>query len=378
MAHIEKRGPHRWRARYRGPDGRERSRTFERRADAEKFLTTTEADKLRGSWVEPSRAQTRFGDFVEEILPTIAHLRPGTRLNFEGRLRNHVLPFFADLSLAAIRPNHVRAWVAELSTKDLAPATVNAAYRTLHKILRFAENDGLIARSPCIAIDLPKESSHEEMRFLDAAEVTRLADAIEPRYRALIYTAAYSGMRWGELAALKLERLNLLRGTVDVAESQAEVNGHLHIGPTKSGARRTVTLPRFLTAMLAEHLAAYPSTHGERVFSSSQGLPLRRNFYRRQFKTAVIRAGLDPALRFHDLRHTCVALLIAQGAHAKEIQEHLGHSTIRLTFDRYGHVLPQRTEQLREGLDRTYADALAASPRPGEPKVTFLNAQEAP
>jgi integrase len=90
------------------------------------------------------------------------------------------------------------------------------------------------------------------------------------------------------------------------------------------------------------------------VFSSAEGTPLRRNFYRRHYKPAVKRAGLPDTLRFHDLRHTCAALLIAQGAHPKEIQERLGHSTIQLTFDRYGHLLPSLDERLRDGLDTTW------------------------
>jgi integrase len=107
--------------------------------------------------------------------------------------------------------------------------------------------------------------------------------------------------------------------------------------------------------MLADHLARYPSKGY--VFTSSKGFPLRKNFYRRDFVKAVKLAGLPRGLRFHDLRHTCAALLIAQGAHPKEIQERLGHSTIRVTFDRYGHLFPSLDERLRQGLELTYQAA---------------------
>lgn len=107
----------------------------------------------------------------------------------------------------------------------------------------------------------------------------------------------------------------------------------------------------------------FPNVDGH-VFSSAEGMALRRrNFYRRHYKPAVVRAGLDPDLRFHDLRHTCAALLIAQGAHAKEIAERLGHSTTRLTMDRYGHLLPSLDERLREGLEATYRAAAAGPAR---------------
>jgi integrase len=95
------------------------------------------------------------------------------------------------------------------------------------------------------------------------------------------------------------------------------------------------------------------------VFTAAGGGPLRRTFYRRHYKPAVDRAGLSPSLRFHDLRHICAALLIAQGAHPKEIQERLGHSTIQLTFDRYGHLLPTLDERLRSGLDMAWRDRYA-------------------
>ena len=106
----------------------------------------------------------------------------------------------------------MRSWIATLEKEGLAPGTINGIYRTFSKIMKTAVIDDLIPRSPCIGIDLPKQTSHEEMRFMDPAQVEALADAIDPRYHALIITAAYTGMRWGELAALKIERLNLLRG----------------------------------------------------------------------------------------------------------------------------------------------------------------------
>lgn len=362
MAHIQKRGAGRWRTRYRGLDGRERSRTFRRRVDAQRFLATVEADKLRGLWVDPSLSKTRFGDYAVEWLASVTHVRPGTRVNIEGRLRNHILPMFETMALGSIRPDQIRNWIAELSAKGLAAGTVASIYRTLSKILKTAEIDGFITRSPCVGIDLPREQPRDEMCFLSHEQVALLADAIEDRYKVLIYTAAYTGLRWGELAALKVKRVNPLRGTIDVVESLSEVNGHLHCGPTKTGATRRVSLPRFLAQMLQDHLEMYPSPRGY-VFTSPEAGPLRRNFYRRHYKPALRRAGLPDRVRFHDLRHTCVALLIAQGAHPKEIQERLGHSTVRLTFDRYGHLFPILDERLREGLEAGFRQAIRESKR---------------
>jgi len=211
--------------------------------------------------------------------------------------------------------------------------------------------------APCIGIELPREQPRDEMHFLSHEQVAILADAVDDRFRTLIYVAAYTGLRWGELAALKAERVNPLRRTIEVVESLAEVNGYLYCGPTKTGANRTVTLPKFLSQMLQNQLEIYPSSEGY-VFTSPEGGPLRRNFYRRHYKPAVRRAGLPSGVRFHDLRHTCAALLMAQGAHPKEIQERLGHSTIRMTFDRYGHLFPNLDERLRDGLEAGFREAM--------------------
>jgi integrase len=183
-----------------------------------------------------------------------------------------------------------------------------------------------------------------------------LAEAIEPRYRVLVYTAAYTGLRWGELAGLKTDRLDLLRGSIDVVEALTEVNGNLALGPTKTGKRRRVSVPRFLCQLLGDHLATFGQPDGF-VFTAATGTPLRRSFYPRHYKPAVRRAGLPEKLRFHDLRHTCASILIAQGAHPKEIQERMGHSTIQLTFDRYGHLLPSLDQRLRDGLDAAWQTA---------------------
>ncbi|MEQ8716159.1 MAG: tyrosine-type recombinase/integrase [Acidimicrobiales bacterium] len=145
----------------------------------------------------------------------------------------------------------------------------------------------------------------------------------------------------------------------------------------KSGKARSVALPRFLSEILGVHVGAYSA--GGYVFTSAEGLPLRRsNWYRRHFQPATARADIGERLRFHDLRHTAAALAIARGAHPKPIQERLGHSTIRLTFDRCGHLFPGLDETLRDGLDAAYLGSPAASPRPERGQVVALDAEQPP
>lgn len=343
----------RWEARFRDPAGRQRTRTFDAKTEARAYLAAVEADMRRGEWVDPRRGRISFADYADGWLAGVSHLRDGTMANVRSRLRRHILPTFGDHAVGSIQPADVRRWLAGLSERGLSASTVVATYRLFARIMQTAEIDGVIHCTPCIGMRLPRETNHQEMHFLEPAEIAALADAVGPRYRALIYAAAYTGLRWGELAGLRRHRLDLDAGTVRVIEAVTEVNGRVALGPTKTGAHRTVSLPPFLVEMLSAHVDEYASTEGF-VFTAAEGGPLRRNFYRRTFKPAVVAAGLPPDVRFHDLRHTCAALLIAQGAHPKEIQERLGHSTIRLTFDRYRHLFPTLDARLRDGLEALY------------------------
>jgi integrase len=181
-----------------------------------------------------------------------------------------------------------------------------------------------------------------------------LADAIHARYRALVLVGAYGGLRIGELAGLRRRRVDLLRGTVEVAEILTEVRGELFVGPPKTRAgRRRVGLPQAVTRELARHLGT-PGGPDDLVFTAPQGGPLRVNGFRaRVWRPATRAAGLD-GLRIHDLRHTAVALWIAAGANPKEVSARAGHASVSFTLDRYGHLFPEADEALRTRLDAFY------------------------
>jgi integrase len=344
-------GRPRWRARYRDPSGRERSKSFTRKVDAERFLVAVGADLVRGQWVDPQHGRTTVGELAERWFATTAALKPKTREDYRSLLDNHVLPAFGQRPVASIDTLAVRGWLAGLVSGGLSPSRAKHAYYVLFAVLEAAIQAGALLRNPAAGIRVPL-SRRREMRFLSAGEVEQLAEAITPPYGLLVRFAAYTGLRAGELAALRVKRLDLLRGTVRVVESASEVGGHLVLGATKTYAERTVRLPRFLREDLAVYLARRPRDPDGFVFTAPKGGPLRHNnLYQRIFCPALARAGLPAQVRFHDLRHTCAALLIAQGAHPKAIQAHLGHSSIQVTMDRYGHLFPDALEQLADRLD---------------------------
>jgi integrase len=349
--------PKPWRARYWGPDGRQHSRSFARKAEAQRWLAEVEHDKTRGHWTNPALGRVRFSAWVEEWQDTTNNVRPTTAVRDRMLLDRYLLPRFGPLPLASIGQRDVRAWVTELSAKGLAQATVHECYQILTKILAAAVEGGMISRSPCRQIPLPK-IERAEMRFLTVAEVRRLAVAVGPGYRALILLGAYGGLRIGEMAGLRRKRLDLAAGVVEVAEVVTEMHGHRYLGPPKTTAgRRRVGLPRVVVEALLEHLAGWSVEPDGFVFALSNGAPLRTASFRtRVWRPATRAAGLE-GLRIHDLRHTAVALWIAAGAGPKEVATRAGHTSVSFTLDRYGHLYPEADRALRDRLDRFHEAA---------------------
>ncbi|HET6875571.1 MAG TPA: site-specific integrase [Acidimicrobiales bacterium] len=343
--------------------------TFRTKGDAQAWLSGVETDIRRGAWVNPWAGRQTLAYWADRWLATTVHLRATTRRGYEMALRTHVLPTFGDEPVSRIDQPAVRAWVAELAQRGSAPGTIAGARKVLRLVLGTAVEANALAANPCDRVKVPR-GPREEMHFLSADQVEALADAVEhppvrraghgatptgrhhfPEYAALIRLAAYSGLRAGEIAGLRVRRLDLLRGRVEVAETLTDVDGTLvSNATTKSGKVRTVPIPKFIADELAPLLAG--KTPDDYVFTSPEGGPLRNsNFYRRLFRPGVERAGLPGGVRFHDLRHTYAGFLIAEGAHPKAIMERMGHSSITVTLDRYGHLLPSLEEHLTNALD---------------------------
>jgi len=345
--------------RYREPNGRMRSKCFLKWAPAVQFRTEIEATKLHGTYVDPTRGRMLFKEWIVRWQETTGNLRPSTRARDASYVASHLMPTFGEVRLADIDQLQVRTWAARLSGSGLAPATTQKAYQIMAKITAAAVDAGLIAQSPCRNIPLPRVE-RQEMRFLNPSQIAALADAIDPRYRALVLVAAYGGLRMGELAGLRRHRVELLRGEVDVAEIAVEVRGHVLFGQPKTRAgRRRVGLPRSVVRELTSHLATHTSEAPDGfVFPNMVGGPIRASGFRRQFFGPAVRAaGLSP-LRPHDLRHTAVALWIAAGADPKQVAVRAGHTSVAFTLDRYGHLYPEADERLRDRLEGMFAAAI--------------------
>ncbi len=385
MAHIEKRvrnGRVTYRARWREAAGRERVKTFGRRVDAQRFLIEVEDSKLRGAYVDPAAGKMAFAEWAERWYKTTAGLKPSTRHFYRQLLDNQVLPTFKSASLAGIDRMAVREWVAALIEDGPGASRIRNAHAVLSMILDSAVDAKRLAVNVAANMRGLPRRPELEMYFLDAVQVERLAEAIDPRYRLLVLVGAYTGLRPGEVTGLKVKRLDLLRGKIEVAEALSEVDGKLTWGTPKTHERRVVRLPRFLCDELAAYLAGRSHEPDELVFAAPRGGPIREHkLMERYFKPAAIKAGLCVQtvrrggkevlvtdLRMHDLRHTAASLLIREGASIKALQKQLGHKDAVQTLNRYGHLYPDELDSLAERLEavheRARSEAAATPARP--------------
>jgi integrase len=318
-------------------------------------LTTADASRLRGEWIDPQLGRTRLQDYwvtLEERLRS--RIRPTTIELYRTLWRLHIAPQLGPLGIASIGRADVQRFIQRLEAGGIGAASIGATLRLLHRVLEEATAEGLVPSNRAHGVK-PPALPHKPIRFLTAVEVERLVAAVPEQWRAFVLLAAWGGLRFGEIAALTTDRVDFIRRQVRVEQTLSEVAGILHIGPTKTKANRSVALPSFLMDALAAQLQPWP-TAPTQVFRSPEGSLVRRsNFRNRVWVPAVRSAGLDP-LRIHDLRHTAVALAIAAGAHPKSIQARLGHSSVAVTLDRYGHLM--------EGLDTDIATRLEALRRP--------------
>lgn len=246
----------------------------------------------------------------------------------------------------------------------------------LRLVLNEAVEGGARKDNPSDRVRVPR-GRREEMVFLTPEQISTLAQEITdpprprrqparsyPQYGLLVRFAAYSGLRPGEIAALRVSRVNVLRACVEVAETASETDHGLVYNEPKTYERRIVPLPRSLANDLGNLMSDRMGDPKAFLFTSPEGGPLiHSNYYRRHFKPAVLRAGLPPGTRAHDLRHTAAALMISQGAHLLSVKERLGHSSINVTYDRYGHLYPSLEAALTERLDELYRGGSSASIR---------------
>lgn len=346
----------RWRVRYRTPEGKSRNKTFARKVDAQRFAADVESTKNAGGYIDPNLSRPTVEEWATQWLKTKTDLKPTTRERYAGILREHVTPRWGSVRLGDVTHSAVQAWVSEL-TAQRAPATVRKIHRVFSMVLNAAVKDGRLAKNAAVGVSLPRPVEAEK-RYLTHAQVAELAERVGEHYRLTVLFLAYTGLRWGEMAALRVRGVDFLRRRVVVAESVTPVKGVMTFGPTKGHERREVPIPRFLVNELSALVAG--RAPDELVFEGERGGVMRSQTFQRAALTRAAKdmgvAGFHP----HELRHTAASLAIASGADVKVVQQMLGHKSATMTLDLYGHLFGDRLDTVADAMDAARKVALAA------------------
>jgi integrase len=354
-----------WEARiFDSATGKVRARTFRTKKEAESWRDGQQVSMRLGTYVDPALGRVTLAHWWDRYQETAAwvKLTPATKDSAQARYRKHIEPALGRRQLASLKRLDVETWVGGLMAAGTGDATVNACHRILRKVLQTAMDAGVIATNPAKGVEVPAVPHRKERseRILNPEEIERVTEAVanlanleEPgRYRALIPTLAWCGLRIGEAAGLRVQDLDLLRGRIHVRQAFTLVNGQIIEGQTKNKRARVVTIPRFLREQLARHLEEYPPGPSGLVFTGPDGAPINRgNFRARVWLRALRDAGIPkPWPSVHDLRATAASLAAKTGANMLQVRDRLGHSSLQVT-ERYAHLFPAQDEALADGLD---------------------------
>lgn len=298
-------------------------------------------------------------------------LRPSTLAGYRWMLQKHILPVIGKVKLDRLETSHVRAMHARVADSGVSPRTVALAHAVLRSMLSEAMRDEIIVRNVATLVRPPRVEPTEVEPWSNE-EATTFLDANLDDTNYFLYKAALgTGLRKGELLALRWQDVDLQRRTLRVVQTVQRIQGSgLQYGPPKTlRSRRTIPLSQFAYDALRGRHASQTSDRknaGEKwqenglIFTTSIGTPLEASNLRRSFDAAIERAGVK-RIRFHDMRHTCATMLLAQGVPVRVVMDILGHSSMKVTTDTYGHVLPDALRGAATAID----DAFSPPNRPG-------------
>ena len=343
-------------AMYRDPTGRERSAgTFTSERAALRAARRAESQVESGSWFDAAAGRITFREYVEKVWLPSRHVEVSTMAGYRSYLDRHFLPYFGDRRMYQILPSTVQDWVTEVSGTGLSPTSIRKYHVMLHSVFKRAVRDRIIGSNPCEGVELPKVVAHKS-RILTPAEYDRLLAAIAPRYRLLVQVDIETGLRWGELIALRPRHIEFLRRTITVEQTIVEVSKkHSPTGERmivkeypKDDESRVLRVSQQLLDALAAHIAELGLGRDDLLFTSTgerAGNPISRNTFRtRVWLPAIEAATLDFHVRVHDLRHAHASWLLAGGADLKTVMERMGHSQI-MTTQKYLHSLPDAQDK---------------------------------
>jgi integrase len=335
--------------------------TFATKTAARAWLSSVETDLRRGDHVDPRAGTERFGTYARRWLDE-RDLRPRTRETYESQLK-WIVATFDSVRLREIEPTGVRSWHGRMHKSGLSPNTVAKVYRLFRTIMATAVEDGLLRTNP-VAIKGAAIEEHHERPALNFDDVRLLADSIEPRFQALIWTAATSALRYSELTGLSRAHVDLARSTVRVERALSFVRGvGATLGAPKTpAAHRSVALPAVTVDLLREHMTQFVDGRQDAlIFTSVKGSPLLYRYFAPFWNRAKEAAEIDPAVHFHDLRHLASTTAASSGASVKELMARMGHATSDASL-RYLQASERRDGEIARAMQERIAPGHSADP----------------
>jgi len=362
--HVAADGTESFRGYYRDPDGRTRSAgTFTSTRAAMRAANKEQGKVGDGTWLDPVLGKITFADFVENVWFPSRHLEATTAVAYRSNLDKHFLPAFGNRPIGKILPSTIQEWVTTAVAGGLSPRSVKKYHVMLSSIFKRAVRDRIIAFNPCEDTELPKIIARQT-RTITPEEYRRILDAIPDRFKDLLVTDIQTGLRWGELIALRPRHVDFLRRTITVQETIVEVSKkHSPTGQRmivkaypKNNKPRVLGVRQDLLDLLAARITRLGLGRDDLLFPSTEtagGNPLSRNTFRtRVWLPAIDKAQIDFQVRPHDLRHAHASWLLAGGADLKGVMDRMGHAQI-MTTQKYLHALPDADQKNLAAFDRT-------------------------
>jgi integrase len=355
----------RWLARWVDHDGNERSKAFERKAEAQRQIVDVTSALTAGSYADPRRGAATFATVAEPWFDSKSGLKPKTRASYRSLLDIVVLPRWDDTRLRDITHADVQAWVHTLATdpaarqrkasnrpnngdlQGLSAARVVHAYQVVDQVLRYAVRARYISMNPADDVQLPRKSTTEKAA-LTHDQVRQLANA-SGELSTMVYVLAYGGLRYGEIAALRVGDVDASRRRLKVSRSVTAVAGMGMVeGTTKTHQTRMVPLPVFVMDEVGAQVKG--RSPAELVFPYHDGSWIPRDWFALRLDKACAAVGLT-GVTPHTLRHTAGSLALASGASVVTVQKLLGHQSPITTMNVYSHMLPDDFDNLAAAMD---------------------------